>query len=106
MKQILRVINKFREYENEITANAISTLLILIEQGGVVSQKELGDRLGIPQSTVSRTVAHLGEGSFKKEGLGLVTTREDPKDRRFKIVVFTPKGKNLASEVEAIVKGL
>jgi len=70
---------------------ALVTLRRLDEPGGV-SQSRLMRELGLTSGTVSVRVERLA-------GRGLVTTREDPQDRRNTLVALTPAGHALFDRV-------
>lgn len=57
---------------------------------------DIGKRLGMPSSTVSRTVSALSTWSWtKKEGHGLIQKTEDIYESRRKLVNLTQEGKHL-----------
>jgi DNA-binding MarR family transcriptional regulator len=68
-----------------------------------VSLSELRKRVDIEQPTASRLVDALGDGrvgaSGEPAGLGLVTTRRDPEDRRNVLVKLTAEGKTVLTEI-------
>jgi DNA-binding MarR family transcriptional regulator len=62
--------------------------------------------LAIAQSSASRNIAALSRWhSFGKDGHNLVEAREDPRERRRKIVSLTPRGHHLVATLRALVAG-
>jgi DNA-binding MarR family transcriptional regulator len=67
---------------------------------------DLAQRLGIAQSSASRNIAALSRWhSFGKDGHDLVEAREDPRERRRKIVSLTPRGRHLVATLRALIAG-
>lgn len=67
-------------------AQAFALLLIARDEG--LSLKDLAHRADIGMATASRYVA-----AFGPTGLNLVQAKEDPEERRKKIITLTPKGR-------------
>lgn len=64
---------------------------------------DLANLTGVAQSSVSRNVARLGPGMTPSEpGYGLLTAYEDPYYRKRKLVSLTPRGKELAKQLETV----
>lgn len=89
----LGLLSRLREVDPDMPmAQAYCLLLIAADEG--LSLKELATRANIGMASASRYVSAFGvpprSGS---KGLGLVTAREDPLERRKKIIKLTPKGK-------------
>ena len=63
-----------------------------------LSQQQLGERLGLEKSTVSRLAAAM-------EGRGWLVRERDPADRRCYRLRLTPRGQDLARRVRADVHG-
>lgn len=101
---LVRVLEAFRELDPDLPIQyAVSFLTIARADDGGISVGELAKRLGIAQSSASRNIAALSAWhSFGKPGLDLVESREDPRERRRKIVTLTPKGAALALRLEGI----
>lgn len=72
-------------------AQAYSLLLIARDEG--LSLKELAQRAEIGMASASRYVA-----AFSLD-MGLVIAKEDPMERRKKIITLTPKGKALIKKI-------
>ena len=73
---------------------------------GSVAKTHLESVLEVSQSTMSRILQRLGDGSAendKVKGLGLIVTTEDSMDWRIKRVTLTKKGKEVLSRYARIV---
>lgn len=79
-----------------LTASEVAALAELAEDAGAggLSQRELGGRLGLEKSTVSRLAAGL-------EGRGWLVRARDPADRRLYRLRLTAPGRELARRVAA-----
>lgn len=100
--KILMIFNKFRELEPEMSIHQAACFMLIAKFEGL-SMKELGDKLGIAQSSTSRNVAALSKWHrLNREGLDLVEAKEDPAERRRKIVMLTPKGRALIEALKMI----
>ena len=61
---------------------------------------EMADVLGLAQSSVSRNVAALSDWNrHRTTGHDLVSARENPMDRRQKLVTLTAKGIKLREQM-------
>lgn len=69
-------------------------LLLIGRLGGDLRQTTLADALGVEGPSLVRLLDQLGEA-------GLVTRREDPTDRRAKILHLTEAGRARAAAIEA-----
>jgi DNA-binding MarR family transcriptional regulator len=71
---------------------------VVMEPGLCVT--EYAAKLGLPTSTTSRHLLDLGKRNRKGEpGMGLVTSRPNPHNRRRLEYMLTPKGRALAEKV-------
>lgn len=68
----------------------ILTVLLLSPDG--MNQREIADEMCVSPSTISEMINHLVED-------GYADRRENPKDRRTKVLGLTPEGKVLAEEI-------
>jgi MarR family transcriptional regulator for hemolysin len=68
-------------------------VLLIGRQGGGVRPGVLADAIGLEPSSLVRLVDHLIES-------GLLERRDDPQDRRAKILELTAEGKNTAELME------
>ena len=73
---------------------ALFPLLVGIERRGPIGVVELAAGAGRDHTTVSRQVAKL-------EGLGLVTRRSNPADRRIREAVVTDRGRAMTDALDA-----
>lgn len=87
---LFSVFRTFTDFEFSLPQVAT---LILLEEGGAPTIKQVAEYLGRSVSTVSRLVDQLVEQ-------GLVTRREDENDRRNKRLAITEKGRSLIATVE------
>jgi len=62
---------------------------------GAAPLQVLAQRAGVQKSQMSRTAAAL-------EGRGLITRKDNPKDKRSSLLTLTDDGKRIASEVLAV----
>lgn len=102
---VSRMINALRDLDQTMPVDMVATFFAVAADEGI-TMKLLGERLDMPQSSVSRNVSVLSKwGARHKPGLDLVVTEEDPAERRRKIVRLTPKGRRMVSEFTRSVKG-
>lgn len=109
-KQALNVLFRANEVvrtlDPEMPTQMVQTFLAVAIQPGL-TMAELGDQVGLSQSSVSRNVAALGKfHRYGKAGHDVVSAEEDPVERRRKIVKLTPKGKRLADQIIAAIQAL
>lgn len=103
--RLMSVLEAFRELDPDMPIQYALSFLTLARHPGL-SIRELSERLGIAQSSASRNVAALSAWhSFRKPGHGLVEAKEDPRERRRKIVSLTPKGKALMRRLDQEMDG-
>src|SRR5690242_4103798 len=76
-----------------LSLSEIMALGELVDVEGL-SQQELGERLGLEKSTVSRLAASL-------EGRGWLVRERDPSNRRYYRLELTPRGRDLAARMGA-----
>ena len=78
-------------------------LLIAFEEGQSITQ--IGNKIGISQSSTSRNISSLSSWSWKKtKGLELIEYRQDPMNLAVKNVYLTNKGKRLAEIMAGSLK--
>lgn len=74
-----------------------------------ITMREMQVRTGLTQASCSRNVSLLSDkgksNRNNQAGFGLLVAKEDPEERRRKIVILTPKGKRIATSLASIVKG-
>ena len=97
-----KLLETFRLLDANISAQSVVVFLYVAEQEGI-SMHALAEKVGLLQSTCSRTVASLTRTHrINKPGLDLLFTEEAPSDRRYKTVRLTPKGKRLWTQIQEI----
>ncbi len=102
IRQSAKLIDLFRVLDQNIPAQQISLFIEVATNEGITMQN-LANKLGLLQSTCSRTVSALSKvHRVNKAGLDLVEAKEDPMDRRFKVVKLSPKGKRLWMQIQDI----
>lgn len=116
MNRIARIAAYFREEYAEIprpddkkgsSEVPLSQLQCFVEiaKSPGLTMKDLGSRMGISQSSSSRTVAALSAWHrLNKPGMNLVVTNEDPVERRRKVINLTAKGKRVAAKLFEIME--
>lgn len=69
-------------------------LIVALEPG--ITMKRMAEKLGLSQSSTSRNVSALSKTHrYGKPGYDLITAKEDPTERRRKIVTLTAKGERV-----------
>jgi len=102
---VIRLFEAFRALDPDMPIQYALSFLTLARNEGL-SMGEMAQRLGIAQSSASRNVAALSKWhSFGKAGHDLVEAREDPRERRRKLIRLTPAGRQLVDRLGAIVTG-
>lgn len=102
---LIRVLEEFRTLDPDLPIQYALSFLTLAQNEGL-SMGELAQRLAIAQSSASRNIAALSDWhSFGKPGLGLVEAREDPRERRRKLVSLTAKGHAFLHRLTALMVG-
>jgi len=96
-------LKSLRALDSDMPLAQAHCLLIIAQHEGL-SVKELADRAGIGMASASRYISLFSKPPTPgRKGLGLVEAREDPLERRKKIVRLTPKG---ATTVKQIMENL
>jgi DNA-binding MarR family transcriptional regulator len=99
----VRLLEAFRRLDPDLPIQYALSFLTIAENEGL-SMRDLSERLGIAQSSASRNVAALSQWhSFGKPGHDLVEAREDPRERRRKIITLTTKGAALIRDLRVIM---
>ena len=101
-KSMFDFISKFRTLSNEIQAQTIQTFLyVAMSEKREIPMSELADALGLSQASVSRNVSFYSKiNRHRVKGVGLLGSREDPKERRKKLVYLTNKGNMFFNNLE------
>ena len=97
-------MTEFRKLDNEIQAQTVQTFLaIAMYKTEKVPMSDLSTLLGIRQASCSRNVAFFTDWTRKKvKGPNLFGSKEEPMERRRKLVYLTPKGKQFYITLENI----
>lgn len=102
LNRALNLIEEFRKIDPDMPLQTAACFLLIAQEPGI-SIMELSTRMGMAQSTASRNVAVLSEyQKGTKKGHGLVVSKEDPLERRRKLVTLSPKGRRVAESLEGI----
>lgn len=101
LRRMTSALGVFREKKSDASLATLQVFLVVAENPGI-SSRDIMARAGVTQSAVSRHMSILGEQSWTGgEGMGLITSREDPQDRRVKVSSLTPKGIRFAERIIA-----
>ena len=101
--KMYQAIEAVRQIDPEMQAHTINIFLLICMFPGI-TMKDLGERVGVSQATMSRNIAAMGKvHRMNRPGYDLVLAEEDPAERRRKIVTLTPKGKRLKDQIELIM---
>ncbi len=100
----LQVLNEFRKIDPEMPIQVATVFLEVANNNGAIAMTDLGERVGIAQSSVSRNVAALGKvNRFHQPGHDLLEAKEDPMERRRKLVDLTMKGKRVVQTIVEVI---
>ncbi|SDL08274.1 DNA-binding transcriptional regulator, MarR family [Franzmannia pantelleriensis] len=104
MRRALSVVQLFRELQSDLPLQTASLFVHIAANPGI-SIKQLIEETGGRQATISRTISVLSKWQeVDKPGFGLVWTKEDPHERRRKLVFLTDKGEEFAAELADIIR--
>lgn len=90
LSRAILFIEEFRKIDPDISAPVALVLLHIARKPGITN-RELGQLLGMAKSTTSRHIEFLS----KELGKGLITYSEDLQDRRYKVIKLTPEGERV-----------
>lgn len=102
LNKLIHVIDEFRMLHPDIQSQAMLSFIYIAmwsELDEPVYIKDVAEAVGVPSATASRNVTLLTKGTYRLNGLGLVTTHEDPLYRTRKIIKLTSVGKKLANRL-------
>ncbi|BAQ94459.1 transcriptional regulator [uncultured phage_MedDCM-OCT-S38-C3] len=81
----------------------VQTFLIVAEHDGPCTFRTIEQALDLTNSSVSRTVAALGQAHRRgHDGFDLVTVQPDPDEGRRLVVTLTTKGKALHRQLKSL----
>lgn len=104
LRKLLRLLDLFRDLDNDIPIQMVATYLIVSLQEGM-SVKDVCDRLGMATSTASRNIAALSKvHRLGRPGFDLVVNVENPMNRREKLISLTQKGKGFRKRILELMK--
>lgn len=101
LRRMAEVLRTFRELgENRVPAQHLECLLQIAARPEGIRMADLQAAMGgMAQSSVSRQVQFLGDGSPREPGHKMVKAVQDPEDYRAKIIKLTPKGQTYVNRV-------
>ena len=96
-----RILSLFQLIDPEMPIQMVKTYIqVALAHPEPALMSEMADILGLAQSSVSRNVAALSNWNrHRVVGHDLVTARENPMDRRQKLVTLTVKGAKLREAI-------
>lgn len=101
MIKFAREVEEFSKVDPELQLNTLLVFLY-VAQRGVCTQKDVELHFGMNNATASRNVAYWTEHKrYEQAGQGFVKREEDPKDRRYKLLSLTPKGKRFYDTIRS-----
>lgn len=99
---VLEVIR--RDVDDIIPAQQIAVLLVIALEPGQ-SQREVGEKVGLSQSSVSRNIDALSQQHRQgKPGHNLVVRRPDPMERRRQNLYLSAKGERLVKRITDLIE--
>jgi DNA-binding MarR family transcriptional regulator len=102
--KLYRAVEEARKIDPEMQAHTFNIFLTVCINPNV-TMKDLGERLGLSQATMSRNIAALGKvHRLNRPGYDLCVAEEDPVERRRKVVNLTPKGKRVRDALVEIME--
>lgn len=104
LHKLYRAVEEARKIDPEMQAHTLNIFLVVCMHPNV-TMKDLGERLGVSQATMSRNIAALGKvHRLNRPGYDLCIAEEDPVERRRKVVNLTPKGKRVRDALVEIME--
>jgi DNA-binding MarR family transcriptional regulator len=101
---LAHAVETFRLLHQEITGSQIMVYLtVAMSHPESIPMQDIGKRLTMPQSTLSRIISSLSKYDRNhEEGLNLVLAYENPMERRSKLVQLTPSGVVLLRQLSTL----
>jgi len=96
------LLRAFANFDLNIN-NATIQVFLMVAHRGECAQKELELELGLSDASSSRNVSFWTDDIDKKgrRGWGLIERRENPEDRRYKLLRLTPEGQQFFAKLQA-----
>lgn len=106
LQKTTRVMNEFRKLDPEMAIQQVQTFIFCaLNEPKDISVKDIADSLGFSQASASRNIASFTSWNrHRRQGHGLLDTREDPMNRSRKVITLTPKGKLVAQAITEIIE--
>jgi len=104
--ELIRALDEFRRFHQDITANHIITFLHIAAKEGM-TQKELERATGLQSGTISRICAILSDRGLRKRGaeaLDLIRMDASPLDYRVRVQSLSPNGRRLLERLRTIFR--
>lgn len=101
IRHCVQVFKKIQEIDPEMPLGmAFALFVIASKEPEGLSLTDLAKEANIGLASASRYVSALGKQDRRRQkGLELVDAREDPMERRKKVVTLTPKGRVLIKKL-------
>lgn len=102
-RQLLTILGMFRNISGEMPIQQMQVLVwVALNEGK--TQRDLRATLNMASSTSSRSITALSKVHRPgKEGAGLIEFKDDPLDRRAKLLTLTPKGRTFMQQALEIL---
>lgn len=100
LSRAILFLEEFRKIDPEMPMHTALLLLLIAREPGT-NLKNLARLTGLGKSAVSRNMALLSQN----HGRGLIDYREDPTDRRNKMVFLTPEGERIVRTLTHFMEG-
>lgn len=97
-----RALDVFESLGSSMTTGQIVFFLYAVRNEGLCLS-DIADSAQVERSTASKYLKYLSDTEDPKHpGLGLLYSYPNPKNKRQKLVVVTPKGHKLLRELQAV----
>lgn len=111
LPQTIELLQQFRTFNPDVTANQIITFLLVANKPGI-NNKAILSALGLSDGGQSRTISALSKHGDKraagrqgKPGWDVIDSIEDEADRRYKVNTLNKRGKILLDRLNRIMTG-
>ncbi len=97
-------LEAFKDFtgDGDVQIQTVQTFLKIVLAGGATANfDDIAKATGVSQAAVSRNIKKMAEGPRQTEGYGLIHVELDPYDSRRRIITLSPRGKELATSMEA-----